>query len=79
MRLLLNENIFGWKMTGFLGKNGRWFLGYSKEPKKLSPHANEEKKIQDKSYNCTIILEKGECMDLSSFAMINLVLLVFFI
>ncbi len=29
MKLLINEDIFGWKLTGLLGKDAKWFLGYS--------------------------------------------------
>jgi hypothetical protein len=29
MQLLINEDIFGWKLTGLLGKDAKWFLGYS--------------------------------------------------
>lgn len=29
MRLLINESIFGWKLTGLLGKDAIWFFGFS--------------------------------------------------
>ncbi len=34
MKLLINANIYGWVMTGLLGKNARWFFGFSRVPKK---------------------------------------------
>lgn len=33
MKFLWRENVFGWEMTGILGKNSRWFLGFSRVPK----------------------------------------------
>lgn len=33
MRLLYRENVYGWIMTGLLGKEGKWFIGFSKAPK----------------------------------------------
>ena len=30
MKLLLNDEVFGWRMTGLLGKDARWFLGFSR-------------------------------------------------
>jgi hypothetical protein len=32
MRLLLNDYVYGWRMSGLLGKDGAWFLGYSRRP-----------------------------------------------
>ena len=32
MRLMINEHIFAWRMTGFLGNKAKWFLGFSKQP-----------------------------------------------
>lgn len=29
MKILLSSNVYRWKMTGILGKNGKWFFGYS--------------------------------------------------
>lgn len=31
MKLILNDVIESWKLTGLIGKGGRWFLGYSKQ------------------------------------------------
>lgn len=33
MRLLLRANVYGWVMTGLMGKGGKWFIGYSRAPK----------------------------------------------
>lgn len=30
MKILLNEKIFGWKMTGLMGSGGLWFFGFSR-------------------------------------------------
>jgi hypothetical protein len=30
--LLVRENVYGWVMTGLLGKGGAWFLGFSRRP-----------------------------------------------
>lgn len=32
MRLMLNEHIFAWRMTGLLGSKAKWFFGFSKQP-----------------------------------------------
>ncbi len=32
MRFLWNESVYGYKMTGLLGKGGMWFIGYSRNP-----------------------------------------------
>jgi hypothetical protein len=32
MRVLINENVYGWTMTGLLGEGGAWFFGHSKRP-----------------------------------------------
>lgn len=32
MRLLINEDIYGWRMTGLIDKQGRWFAGVSYAP-----------------------------------------------
>lgn len=32
MKPLLNANVYGWRMTGLLGKGGAWFFGYSRRP-----------------------------------------------
>ena len=34
MELLINDNVYGWKMTGLLGKDGKWFFGFSAAPVK---------------------------------------------
>lgn len=34
MKVLINKKVFGWKMTGLLGKDGKWFFGFSKVPEK---------------------------------------------
>lgn len=34
MKILFFENIWGWCMTGLLGKDGAWFFGFSKRPAK---------------------------------------------
>lgn len=38
MKLLLNANVYGWRMTGLLGKDGAWFVGFSKRPTQGAPH-----------------------------------------
>lgn len=30
MKLLLNADLYDWRMTGLLGNGGRWFIGFSK-------------------------------------------------
>jgi hypothetical protein len=35
MKLLWKANMFGWHMTGLLGKDAAWFLGYSRRPAAL--------------------------------------------
>lgn len=32
MRLMFRENVYGWVMTGLVGRGGRWFIGYSRAP-----------------------------------------------
>jgi hypothetical protein len=32
MKVLINADVYGWKMTGLLGAGGAWFLGHSKRP-----------------------------------------------
>ena len=32
MKLLWNANVFGWHMTGLLGKGAEWFFGFSRKP-----------------------------------------------
>lgn len=32
MKLLLAANVFGWRMTGLMGANGAWFIGFSRKP-----------------------------------------------
>ena len=29
MKIVFNKDIYGWIMTGIIGKNGRWFIGFS--------------------------------------------------
>lgn len=31
MRVLFNTAIYGWKMSGLLGKGGAWFVGFSRQ------------------------------------------------
>lgn len=33
MKILVNANVYGWRMTGLLGKGAKWFFGFSKKPK----------------------------------------------
>lgn len=33
MKLLINENVYGWRMTGLLGRDGAWFFGFSRRPR----------------------------------------------
>ena len=42
MKILVNENVFGWIMTGLLGKDAKWFLGYSKNPNKVDENTIEK-------------------------------------
>ena len=30
MKFYFGENVHGWKMWGFVGNGGKWFVGYSK-------------------------------------------------
>lgn len=30
MKILINDNLFSWNMTGLLGKGARWFFGFSR-------------------------------------------------
>jgi len=41
MRILLNENIYSWWMTGLLGKGGKWFIGFSRAPKYGPMHCSD--------------------------------------
>lgn len=36
MKILFVENVYGWVMTGLLGKDGKWFLGYSHTPREVA-------------------------------------------
>ena len=36
MRLLINANVFGWRMTGLMPKSARWFFGLSRRPKEIA-------------------------------------------
>lgn len=36
MKLYWNEDCYGWRLTGIVGGNGRWFLGLSVNPKRPS-------------------------------------------
>lgn len=42
MRLLFNENIYGYRMTGLLGKGGKWFIGFSTQPPEAAPNEHGE-------------------------------------
>ena len=33
MKIYINADVFGWRMTGLVGEGGSWFLGYSKPSK----------------------------------------------
>lgn len=35
MRLLINANVFGWRMTGLMPKSADWFIGFSRRPKEI--------------------------------------------
>lgn len=30
VRVLVNQNVFGFRMTGIMGKGDSWFIGYSR-------------------------------------------------
>ena len=32
MKLYFKTNVHGWIMTGILGKDAKWFFGYSRKP-----------------------------------------------
>lgn len=32
MKILIRANVYGWIMTGLLGKKAEWFFGYSRRP-----------------------------------------------
>ncbi len=36
MRLLINANVFGWRMTGLMPTGAAWFFGISRRPKEIS-------------------------------------------
>lgn len=36
MRLLINANVFGWRMTGLMPKGAGWFFGFSRRPKEIA-------------------------------------------
>jgi hypothetical protein len=36
MRLLINANVFGWRMTGLMPKGAKWFFGFSRQPKEIA-------------------------------------------
>ena len=33
-KVLLGTNVYGWRMTGLLGRGGAWFVGFSRAPKR---------------------------------------------
>lgn len=37
MKFYFRKFVYHWLMTGFVGKDGRWFLGYSSRPEFVSP------------------------------------------
>lgn len=39
MRFVFKQNIYSWIMTGIIGKDGKWFLGFSK----VAPMTLEER------------------------------------
>lgn len=44
MKILWRSNVFGWIMTGIIGKNAKWFFGFSKSPEQIqlnNIHVNE--------------------------------------
>ncbi len=49
MKLVFNEKIYGWMMTGIIGTGGLWFLGYSKVPKKVDISTET---VKTKCYIC---------------------------
>lgn len=49
MKLLLNDNVFGWRMTGIIGKDAKWFLGFSRNPRNLSPERKIESETEPES------------------------------
>jgi hypothetical protein len=32
MKLYWRQNVYGWVMTGLVGKKARWFFGFSRVP-----------------------------------------------
>lgn len=32
MKILIRADVYGWRMTGLLGREARWFIGYSQRP-----------------------------------------------
>lgn len=32
MKILIHKNVFGWRMTGLIGNDNKWFLGFSYSP-----------------------------------------------
>ena len=37
MKFYFRQYVYHWLMTGFVGKNGKWFLGFSSRPEAVSP------------------------------------------
>lgn len=42
MKLLWKSDVFGWKMTGLLGKGAVWFFGFSKKERKNNEQGAEK-------------------------------------
>lgn len=50
MRLLLDADVFGWRMTGLMGAGGAWFLGFSRsrpKPRRLPSPAKSAREQRD--------------------------------
>jgi hypothetical protein len=37
MKLLFRSNVYGWRMTGILGNNAKWFIGLSRNVNEKQP------------------------------------------
>ncbi len=62
MRLLINANVFGWKMTGLMPKGAGWFFGFSRRPKEI----DMEKPADGAMSARTAGLERGKVGDMGN-------------
>jgi hypothetical protein len=41
MRLLFNETIYGWRMSGLMGREAAWFLGFIRIPDPIKDYRED--------------------------------------